>query len=117
MNRRMHALALRVGLEVRACRSRGSPSPSRLNDPARRNSRRASREAAKKSEQSVERAVIGVWCRESRLHNLPNYLPVDLGQPFLSAKVQVAQLVLVEAELVQDRRVDIAEVAAVSYRP
>ena len=44
-------------------------------------------------------------------------LPFDERQPFVAAEVRVGQLVLVEAELVQDRGVDVAEVVAASRRP
>src|SRR4029079_8793585 len=49
-------------------------------------------------------------------HDLPDHLAVDEGQPLLAPEVRVTQPVLVEPELVQDRRVDVAEVTALLHR-
>ena len=49
--------------------------------------------------------------------DLLDHLALDERQPLVAAQVRVGQLVLVEAELVQDRGVDVAEVVAASRRP
>src|SRR5579862_9123244 len=46
-------------------------------------------------------------------HNLLNHPPMHQRQPFAPAKMRVGELVLVEAELVEDGGVDVAEVVAV----
>ena len=46
---------------------------------------------------------------DSRLHDLADEFAFDECEAFFSAEVGVGELVLVEAELVQDGRVDVAE--------
>ena len=54
------------------------------------------------------------------LEQLLDHFAADLGQPLFAPLVQVAQRVLIQPELVQDRGVDVAEVDAgfdVARRP
>src|SRR5262249_57178782 len=41
---------------------------------------------------------------------LPDHLPLDEGQALVAPQVRIGQPALVQPELVQDRRVDVAEV-------
>ena len=50
------------------------------------------------------------------LHDFANHFPFDKRKAFFSAEVGVGELVLVEAELVQDGRVDVAEVVGLFDR-
>src|SRR5262245_50879751 len=45
-----------------------------------------------------------------KLHQLGNNTAMDFCQPFLTSLVQVTQRILVESQLVQDRRMNVTEV-------
>src|SRR5215510_8769229 len=47
---------------------------------------------------------------DTNLHQVGNDTAVDFGQPFFAALVQITQRILVEAQLVQDRRMNVTEV-------
>src|SRR5262249_57186992 len=55
--------------------------------------------------------------RLTRSDDLPDDLALEERQPLVAPEVGVGEAVLVEAELVQDRRVDVAEVTRVLDGP
>src|SRR6266545_5337885 len=50
------------------------------------------------------------------LDNLVDHFAVDLGEALAPALVKIAERVLIESELVQDRRVNVADVVRVADR-